>query len=213
MADHRAFFYGTLMAPPVLHRVIHGTTQPLPWQTALLTIRPAILQHHCRHKVRGSDYPAITRSPDDCVRGTLVTGLTEGDLWRLDLFEGDEYVRETVKVRVLAEGKELAETAEAGREGSEEEEEEMVTAQTYIWSAPASLLEEGEWDFDVFRREKMRRWVSGDENGEYAAIAEVDEAVKAQGAEGDPTGGRGVNGKISGQLDEGKRNETIRSAV
>lgn len=76
------------------------------------------------------------------VRGTLVRGLTDGDLWRLDCFEGGEYRRVGVGVRVL--------------DGGEE-----VRAETYVWVAGEEELESGEWDFETFRREKMRAWVGG----------------------------------------------------
>ncbi|KAK5240086.1 hypothetical protein LTS06_012575, partial [Exophiala xenobiotica] len=79
------------MAPGVLHRVIHGTHDPEPWQKSLLTVRPALLQSYRRHRVRHADYPAILPHPNSCVRGSVVTGLTEGDLYRLDIFEGDQY--------------------------------------------------------------------------------------------------------------------------
>ena len=85
-------------------------------------------------------------------------GLTSGDIWRLDIFEGDEYVRRKVKVRVL-------ETVgdEDGRGNVLGEEE--VEAETYVWVAGEGLLEEGEWDFGVFQKEKIGRWVGA--SGEY----------------------------------------------
>ena len=214
------------MAPQVLHRVCHGKATPEPWQASLLTIKPAILHAYCRHKVRDCDYPAIIPSASSTVRGTVVTGLTTGDLWRLDIFEGDEYARKKVKVRVLdAVGDE--ETGSGNVEGEEE-----VEVETYIWIAGEDKLEDGEWDFKEFQKEKMKRWVG--EDGEYAgrirpsilrwsfhilastqscvslltALAEVDEAVKESK---DPTGGRG-NGSISRQLAEA-RDDLIGSAV
>lgn len=150
--SHSAFFYGTLMAPAVLHRVIHGTPTPEPWQRDLLTITPALLPGHVRHRVANADYPAVMpasgstpSSTAASVRGTFVTGLTDGDIWRLDIFEGDEYARRDVRVRLLS---------------GEEEGEEKV-AQTYIWIAGEERLEKEEWDFDEFVREKMGRWVGG----------------------------------------------------
>lgn len=146
--SHTAFFYGTLMAPQVLHRVIWGSSSPpTPAHASLLSIRPAILKGHVRRRVKGADYPAVTPSSEESeVRGTLVTGLTDGDVWRLDIFEGSEYQRGGVRVRVLGEGEE-------GREGGE------VEAQTYIWVAGEGRLEAQEWDFEHFVREKMGRWV------------------------------------------------------
>ncbi|KAK4694839.1 hypothetical protein P7C71_g2806, partial [Lecanoromycetidae sp. Uapishka_2] len=130
-----------------------------------------------------------------CVRGTYVQGLTDGDQWRLDVFEGDQYRRVKVTPRLLNEG------GEVDRDVGEE-----VEAETYVWVDEETGLEEGEWDFEVFRKEKMGRWVGGSEEYE-----EVDEAVKAK----DPTGGRGVNGHIGGQLEatNKKEEELLESAV
>ncbi|KAF2754671.1 hypothetical protein EJ05DRAFT_479112 [Pseudovirgaria hyperparasitica] len=205
MASHSAFFYGTLMAPAVLHRVIHGSSNPQPWQRDLLTIRPAMLYGHHRHRVAHADYPAVIPSsePKACVRGTLVTGLTEGDLWRLDIFEGDEYERRNIRAKILVE------------EDGESVETDEVEAQTYIWIAGESLLDETEWDFDEFVRDKMSRWVGAEGDGEYAgrpSIIEVDEAVKAQDT--DPTRGRGLNGNITRALQQhSKSNGIVGSAT
>ena len=91
------------------------------------------------------------------MRGTLVQGLTEGDLWRLDIFEGGQYTREKVRVRLLQEG------------GDEERKHNVkggeVEAETYVWADDRQDLE-GEWDFDEFHREKMQRWIGTNE--EYA---------------------------------------------
>jgi gamma-glutamylcyclotransferase (GGCT)/AIG2-like uncharacterized protein YtfP len=142
--SHTAFFYGTLMAPQVLHRVIWGSsTPPTPAHASLLSIRSAILNGHVRRRVKGADYPAVTPSSEESeVRGTLVTGLTDGDVWRLDIFEGSEYERRDVRVRVWGKG-----------------EGEDVEAQTYIWVAGEQRLEAQEWDFEHFVKEKMGRWV------------------------------------------------------
>jgi hypothetical protein len=153
--SHTAFFYGTLMAPPVLHRVIWGSqTPPTPAHASLLSIRPAILHAHQRRHVRRADYPAVVPSTQNSeVRGTLVEGLTDGDIWRLDIFEGDEYERRNVKVRVLESKGRAVDADHKDVEGEE------VSAQTYIWIAGEHRLESEEWDFDHFVKEKMSRWV------------------------------------------------------
>lgn len=152
---HTAFFYGTLMAPPVLHRVIWGSqTPPTPAHASLLSIRPAILHAHQRRHVKNADYPAvIPADPASQVRGTLVQGLTDGDIWRLDIFEGAEYERQDVSVRVLDSKGRAGDADHADVEGEE------VLAQTYIWIAGEHRLDAGEWDFDHFVKEKMSRWV------------------------------------------------------
>jgi hypothetical protein len=146
------------MAPEVLHRVCHGSPTPQPWQKNLLTIRPAVLPSYTRHKVRHCDYPAIIPTPSASVRGTLVTGLNDGDIWRLDIFEGSEYIRKKVKVKVLE---------KAGNDhGVGNVTGEEVEAETYVWTADRSGLEEGEWDFGVFVKEKMGRWVGANAEDE-----------------------------------------------
>jgi hypothetical protein len=177
--SHTAFFYGTLMAPPVLHRVIWGSqTPPTPAHASLLHIRPAILHAHRRHKVKGADYPAVLPVSSSSVRGTLVEGLTDGDIWRLDIFEGSEYERRRVKVLVL-QGKDKE--SGGGEEGmgdlSQKEEENVegdeVEAETYIWTAGAHRLEPEEWDFAEFVRDKMKRWVGRE-------AAETDEGFQGR---------------------------------
>lgn len=168
MTSHTAFFYGTLMAPPVLHRVIWGSqSPPTPAHASLLRIRPAILHAHRRHKVKRADYPAILPTPTSStssVRGTLVEGLTDGDVWRLDIFEGDEYARRKVKVRVLGQGRKDGAFGEEGMGDLTQAEEdnvetEEVEAETYIWITGENRLEAEEWDFAEFVKEKMARWV------------------------------------------------------
>ncbi|KAL2413205.1 hypothetical protein ABEF95_003109 [Exophiala dermatitidis] len=224
MGDHMAFFYGTLMAPGVLHRVIHGTHDPEPWQKSMLTVRPALLQGYRRHRVRHADYPAIiprdseetnnssSSSSSWCVRGTVVSGLTEGDLYRLDIFEGDQYSRQKVKVQVL-EDVELDEAVAASSSPSENNNNpgvvEEVEAETYVWQEGMDTLEPEEWDFEEFKREKMRAWMGlVDESSTQVdeGFADVDRAVaeeekrSQQKANHDPMGGRGLNGHITQQL-------------
>ncbi|KAF9691348.1 hypothetical protein EKO04_010834 [Ascochyta lentis] len=196
--SHTAFFYGTLMAPPVLHRVIWGSpTPPTPAHAALLSIRPAKLHAHQRRKVRLADYPAVVPSaPENEVRGTLVEGLTDGDLWRLDIFEGSEYERQKLKVKVLA---------SKGRAGDPEHKDvegEERDAQTYIWIAGDHRLETEEWDFDHFVKEKMSTWVGREAADE--GFQDVDDAVAALQ---DPTGGRGANGALTRQLQDSSQAE------
>ncbi|KAL8987871.1 MAG: hypothetical protein Q9177_002978 [Variospora cf. flavescens] len=157
MGDRSAFFYGIApacqrwpRAPAEGNWQEHWYAQTL-FPPSLLTIRPAILHDYCRHKVRGYDYPAIIPSPEDCVRGTYVRGLTDGDIFRLDIFEGPEYERRKVKIRVL--------DVEGNEDGEGNVEGEEVEMETYVWVGGETALEDGEWDFGEFRREKMHRWI------------------------------------------------------
>ncbi|KAL4742104.1 hypothetical protein BDV11DRAFT_181569 [Aspergillus similis] len=214
MGDHVLFFYGTLMAPQILHRVIHGSPTPQQWQKDLLQFRPAVLHGYRRHRVRGADYPGIIResestqnAPTDgsgsatekaalpsgpaSVLGSVVSGLTDGDVHRLDIFEGTEYRREKVSVRILREalskdlnnqdgsqngnGNGAHVDADADRDrhikdvleaaGAEfADEGEEVETETYVWIAGREMLENAEWDFEAFKKDKMAWWVSADES-------------------------------------------------
>ena len=139
------------MSEEVLYRVCYGSSTPSDFQKSLLTVQPAILHSYCRRRVRDGDYPAIIESPDSSVRGSYVRGLTEGDVWRLDIFEGDEYERRKVKIKTLKEVR-----SDKGREDVEADE---VEVETYVWIAGEEQLEDGGWDFEEFRREKMQRWI------------------------------------------------------
>jgi hypothetical protein len=121
-----------------------------------LTIQDAILHDYCRHRVRYCDYPGILPEKGRTVRGTYVTGLTDGDIHRLDSFEGGEYERVKVKVELVRE--------EAGKNQAE--------AETYVYCAGEQYLEKKEWDYEEFRREKMHRWT--DESDEYQRKSSYD---------------------------------------
>lgn len=43
-----------------------------------------------------------------------------------------------------------------------------VEAETYVWIGGEERLEEREWDFTEFQREKMRFWVGEEGDEEYA---------------------------------------------
>ncbi|KIW29735.1 uncharacterized protein PV07_05524 [Cladophialophora immunda] len=217
MGEYTAFFYGTLMAPGVLHRVIHGTHTPESWQKDLITVRPAMLQNYRRHRVRHADYPAIIPHSGSRVRGSLVTGLTQGDIYRLDIFEGSQYKRDVVKAHVLKDV-ELDQAAPEQDGDDPEVLEEIVEAQTYVWLEGEETLEPEEWDFEAFKRDKMRAWMGIVEDDDVEideGFADVDRAVAEEDsrrtqdkaaekglntARHDPMGGRGANGHITQQL-------------
>ena|ERR1700728_189222 len=193
------------MAPGVLYRVIYGNAHPEPWQQKLTTVRPALLESHRRHRVKYMSYPAITPCTGSSVRGSVVTGLTQGDIYRLDIFEGDQYLRKKVKVKVLK-NVGLEDSIQTGE--PEEHAPEEVEAETYIWKNDLSELEDGEWDFEEFKRERMHYWM-GESSSEESNIevdegfADVDNAVATENGI-DHTGGRGANGTISKDLESAR---------
>lgn len=86
-----------------------------------------------------------------------------------------------------------------GTDGAEEVEE--AEAEAYVWAEGMEQLEDGEWDFEDFVREKMGRWIGREE------YADVDEAVERLRMGEDPTGGRGMKAM------EGVEEEVLVGAV
>ncbi|KAG8807506.1 mitochondrial Homoaconitase, partial [Serendipita sp. 401] len=115
-SGHSLFFYGTLLHPAVLKRVLGHEGNGLRHQ-------PALLDGYTRHHVRDNTYPAVlpwdeakelfigTSEPlleERNVRGSLVTGFSKLDVDLLDIFEGDEYERRLVSVNPLADSQPLS---------------------------------------------------------------------------------------------------------
>lgn len=143
------------MAPQVLYRVIYGTPEPEAWQSARLTIRSAMLHEYRRQRVKHADYPAIVPKHSATVRGAFVTGLSDMDVRRLDLFEGSRYERRKVTIKLLRNvnlQENVTDSNLARLEGDE------VEAETYVWEGPVGYLDDREWDFDDFKEKKMKEW-------------------------------------------------------
>jgi len=126
------------MAPEVLFSVIYGRKNPGKVFEDLHTFHPAILDNHARRVLAFADYPGVVPQEGESVQGVYVTGLTDANMERLDIFEGSEYVREKVKVRLLENG-------------------ETRETEVYIY-LHAEDLKEGEWDFEHFKKEKLALW-------------------------------------------------------
>lgn len=175
---YRNLSSGTLMAPEVLYRVLFGTSNPQGGEEKRITICPAVLHEYRRHRVKFADFPAITPKRSSTVRGAIITGLSEGDIYRLDSFEGSMYERQKVKVRLLKNVRledSVPESSLARVEGEE------VEAETYVWKEGFDDLEDREWDFDHFRRRKMKAWM-GESDSSTGADTEVDEGFAAADA-------------------------------
>ncbi|EIN10901.1 hypothetical protein PUNSTDRAFT_64285 [Punctularia strigosozonata HHB-11173 SS5] len=179
MSTTSAFFYGTLLHPKILKRVIGN-------DGSHLQICPALLLH--------ADYPGVLpyeksrqllgdgiSEDDKCVRGTLVAGLTPSDISFLDVFEGDEYTREPVLVHPLGALAPLSDPDDKTVAPSTpppipplDALAPAVPAETYIWARPISELQPEIWSYETFMRENAWKWV-GDgsvDNEDYLKIEE-----------------------------------------
>ncbi|KAG8704522.1 hypothetical protein FRC08_002188 [Ceratobasidium sp. 394] len=196
-----AFFYGTLMHPAVLQRVLAN-------DASHLRASPAVLMSFTRHHIKRCDYPAIVpynvgsallkrelERDERCVRGVIVSGLTTEDVALLDVFEGDEYNRVVVEAHPLIPlapiSPKLTQILLSSSSGLPSSLPTTLTVQTYVWAAGTARLEPMIWQYDTFIKEKLRRWVgSGADNNED--YLEVDRRRDMQGTIVVPTGGEGV---------------------
>ncbi len=128
------FTYGSLMFPSVWSAVVRGSYPG----------RRAVLQGFRRYAVRGETYPAAVRDPDARIAGQLYAGVDADDLARLDAFEGNEYQRITVPVRLIAAD---------GRQGEE------IEAELYLF-LPADRIDPRDWDPDRFRTDALSTFIA-----------------------------------------------------
>ncbi|KAN0093176.1 hypothetical protein V8E55_003960 [Tylopilus felleus] len=182
-----AFFYGTLMHPKILKRVIGN-------DGSYLQIRPALLLDYTRHKIHGADYPGIVPysqsqamfsrdlAPEErSVRGSLVVGLSERDMRLLDIFEGDEYTRELVHVHPLGPLVALSNMdATIAEVPPQNELETTLEVNTYVWCRPLSQLQPKLWTFEEFVKENAWKWVGPASSGNED-YAEVDRRRSMEG--------------------------------
>ncbi|KAJ6619785.1 hypothetical protein B0H10DRAFT_2024977 [Mycena sp. CBHHK59/15] len=181
MSQRSAFFYGTLMHPKILKRVIgnDGTH---------LKICPAVLLKFTRHKVKYADYPGIVPYSESralfdrdldreacSVRGTMVTGLTASDIQLLDIFEGEEYTREKVQVYPV---EDLVELSSYGIMAgpppplpSDPDLGEPVAVETYVYGDISNLMNDI-WDFDDFVKTNAWKWYGSGarDNPDYTEV-------------------------------------------
>ncbi|KAF9533824.1 hypothetical protein CPB83DRAFT_844578 [Crepidotus variabilis] len=184
--SHTALFYGTLMHPKILTRVIGN-------DGSHLQLAPAILLDHTRHKVKCADYPgvipftlserlfgSVLSEEDRCVRGMLVTGLTDLDIELLDVFEGSEYLRQEIQAHPLTEFRDI--TAHTVDESSlpqhppplppRDDLPPPIPAETYIYVCDKDLEAEL-WSYEDFVRQNAWKWYTSTAD-HRPDIAEVD---------------------------------------
>ena len=140
------------MAPEVFYTVCYRSEKVPKAISDLHTFTDAVLHGYSRRRVEGQDYPGMMPEEGHSTRGIYVTGLTKANISKLDYFEGEEYERRKVKVKLLLKA------GNAKGEGNVEGEEKEADTYVYLYK---NQLEEREWDFDEFYREKMSRWTRG----------------------------------------------------
>ncbi|KAJ7593223.1 hypothetical protein C8J56DRAFT_930596 [Mycena floridula] len=190
------FFYGTLMHPAILKRVIGNEAEHL-------QVCSAVLLDYTRHHVKGQDYPGIVpwskgRAFFDnelghdarSVRGTLVVGLSDADIYFLDVFEGSEYTRENVQVHPLGSLVSISEYSVSPSPSvppplpAKDELEQAIGAQTYVFR-DISALEPSLWSYEDFVQRNAWRWYgsAGDERRDIIEVDKVRERLQVGSSE------------------------------
>lgn len=119
------------MAPEIFFSVCYNN-QTVPTEIAKRhTFTPAILHGYCRRRVQGADYPGIVPDEEHVVFGTYATGLTDTNMLKLDIFEGGQYERRTVKVKLL--------THVGNTKGEGNVEGEERSGEVYVFRDPGDL--------------------------------------------------------------------------
>lgn len=128
---HNVFTYGTLMFPQVFQRVV----------SRHYSAAPATAKHLQRSLMRHQDYPVVVPNrlaPE--LQGVVYFGVQWRDLLRLDMFEGDYYRRQTIRVQLA-------------------EHKTTVHAEVYMLRRRYRHLATGqEWSQSRFQREHLQRF-------------------------------------------------------
>ncbi|KAI9480613.1 MAG: hypothetical protein EXX96DRAFT_563501 [Benjaminiella poitrasii] len=146
MATYSSFFYGSLMSKNVLLRVLCGPDtsddeRNLKYNS--IQLKPAFLKGYKRSALKGEEYPAMiyTGNEEDSVPGILCENLTTDDVKALDVFEGSDYQRTSVKVT--------------------EDNGSLTSTDAYVYIGNADLLTGTEWSFDYFLASgKEQKWLN-----------------------------------------------------
>ncbi|KIO28353.1 hypothetical protein M407DRAFT_243035 [Tulasnella calospora MUT 4182] len=204
-----AFFYGTLMHPKILKRVITH-------EGAELEVAAAILFDHTRFHVKYCDYPAVISSDiasqvigdgtladdDKAVRGVAVKGLTSKDIELLDVFEGDEYSRDEVFCAPITEFNRLSavDTQQLLAKSGTLPSPSSATVPTFVykWKAPATRLSSEIWNYNRFLEENVWRWLDREPTDEEQRDM-TQQRMDMQGIIITPQGGEGTIIPASGE--------------
>ncbi|KAL0557728.1 hypothetical protein IC582_006278 [Cucumis melo] len=128
---HNVFVYGTLLADDILRVLLKRIPQS----------SSAVLHGYQRFSIRGRVYPAILPVENERVTGKVLFGITNPELYILDMFEDVEYEKSVVEASLL--------------DGSEK-----LRALTYVWNNnryPGFLY--GEWNFEEWKQSRMDEFV------------------------------------------------------
>lgn len=137
------------MVPEIFFSACYDSVDVSSEISKLYTFQPAVLHGYCRRKRRYADSPGITEDLGHQVAGVFVTGLTDDIMIKLDYFEGREYHRRQVRVKLAAK---VGNAAGSGNLGGE-----TRAAEVYVFNDKRDLEQE-EWDFKQFLNDRLLIW-------------------------------------------------------
>ena len=118
------FTYGSLMFAPVWERVVRGRYRHA----------KAVLERHARFALVDDTYPGMVSAADGSVSGVVYFDVDGPDLAALDHFEGNEYRRTDVQLRL--------------------HDDTPLAAQTYLFEALGRLSDQP-WDPERFAMDRF----------------------------------------------------------
>ncbi|KAG0264409.1 hypothetical protein BG011_006885 [Mortierella polycephala] len=116
-------------------------------------------QGFTRYPYHNQPYPGMIASqdPQETVEGLLVFGHSDLERYRLDQFEGSEYLRTTLSVTVH--GQVLARYM--GDKSQDYEPETVLDAFVYVFVGPLEHLDlTRPWDYEAFKQEHVAPWIT-----------------------------------------------------
>ena len=135
MIGVHVFTYGSLMIPRVM-QVVTGH---------LFADSPALVQGFARYTLRGETYPGLVEEAMAATKGVLWHDVDEDSLSRLDVFEGEWYMRRSVPIIV---------------------DDQPIDAETYILAgAQRHRVSHRRWSRDRFETRYLQRFLASYDGG------------------------------------------------
>lgn len=119
---HNVFVYGSILEPAVAAVILDRPADTV----------PALLHGYHKYKLKGRQYPCIVPFESGKVNGKVITGVSDAELNKFDVIEGNEYERITVEVVRM-------------------DNSEKMKVETYVWVNKDDPSMYGEWDYEEWR--------------------------------------------------------------
>jgi gamma-glutamylcyclotransferase (GGCT)/AIG2-like uncharacterized protein YtfP len=103
----------------------------------------ASLYHYKSYAVRGADYPALSAKKGAITHGLLLKNVDKQSMSVLEYYEGEEYKKTEVDVW---------------------SNDKKVKALVFVWNAEPGALEDKEWNFEYFCKNRLDDFLNFEED-------------------------------------------------